>query len=203
MHDEHSVTRWISGLREGDDDAAREIWDRYNARVVNLARRKLGSFCRRVADEEDVAQSVFRRLCHEARNGGFPRLEDRDSLWNLLIVLTSNRAVDQKRYLGSQKRGGDQVRLESPASNASDDGQALDVHAGNDVPPEVLVQFAETHDELMNQLVPQLAQIARWKLEEYRNDEIAERLGLTPRSVRRKIGRIREIWGHELENEDL
>lgn len=184
------------GLREGDENAARELWDRYSARIMRLAARKLGGYCKRVADEEDVALSVFRRLYQEVEDGGFPELEDRGGLWNLLIVLTSNRVVDQKRHFATGKRGGGNVRGDSVFLNRLSSGSArgFDGQAGTDVPPSMLLELAEAHDQLMSRLDEQLAQIARWKLEEQDNTEIAERLGITPRSVRRKLERIREIW---------
>ncbi len=44
-----------------------------------------------------------------------------------------------------------------------------------------------------------LRQIAIWKLESYTNDEIAEKLQLTTRSVERKLQRIREIWSQVID----
>ena len=44
-----------------------------------------------------------------------------------------------------------------------------------------------------------LQQIALWKLEGYTNDEIAEKLDLTTRSIERKLQRIREKWSQVLE----
>lgn len=198
MRDEndHSVTQWIAKLRDGDDEAACELWNRYSGRVVRLARKKLGAFCRRVADEEDVAQSVFRRLYQNTKDGNFPQLQDREGLWNLLIVLTSNRATDQKRHLGSQKRGGGRVRGDSVFGDrvAAKELHGLDDRRGNEVPAEMIVELAETHDLLMQGLDDQLAKVARWKLEECDNAEIAKRLNITERSVRRKLDCIREIW---------
>ena len=75
-----SITRWIGNLKQGDDEAALQLWERYFQRLVQLARHKLGTTPRRVADEEDVALSVFRRLCDGAQDGRFEQLTDRDDL---------------------------------------------------------------------------------------------------------------------------
>ncbi len=42
---------------------------------------------------------------------------------------------------------------------------------------------------------PGLRQIAFWKLEGYTNEEIAEKLECTLRTVERKLERIRAYWG--------
>ena len=61
--DDDPVTQWIEGLKAGDEGAAADLWSRYFERLVQLARQRLSSTPRRVADEEDVVLSVFRCLC--------------------------------------------------------------------------------------------------------------------------------------------
>ena len=41
MADDGSITHWIPALKNGDSVAAREIWSRYYAKLVGLARNKL------------------------------------------------------------------------------------------------------------------------------------------------------------------
>src|SRR5262249_36398416 len=61
---------------------------------------------RRAADEEDVALSALASFCRGAEQGRFPRLEDRDDLWALLVVIAARKAVDLRQREGRQKRGG-------------------------------------------------------------------------------------------------
>ena len=56
-------------LRAGDDEAAREVFDRFARRLVGLARRR---FDRRLAhrvDPEDVVQSAFKSFFVRHREG--------------------------------------------------------------------------------------------------------------------------------------
>ena len=139
-NDQKSVTHWIAALKGGDEDAASQLWERYFAQLVQLARRKLGSEPRRIADEEDVAISVFRRLCDGAEQGGFELLTDRDDLWKLLIKITTNRAIDQRRHENQQKRGGGKVRGESHFRGHEDSAVAagLDGLLGPEPTPDML-----------------------------------------------------------------
>ncbi len=195
---DQSVTRWIGDLRHGDDEAARRLWDRYFHKLVSLARTKLGSAPRRVADEEDVALSVFRRLCGGAAQGQFEKLTDRDDLWRLLVVITTNRVIDQQRRDGNQKRGGGNVRGDSVLHR--DDSSSRHDHLIDSEPtPEVLAQLTEEHQRLMTKLDEGLQRIAHWKMDGLNNEEIAKKLGITSRSVRRKLERIRESWLEEIE----
>jgi hypothetical protein len=76
-----SVTRWLEQLKAGEQAAVQQLWTRYYARLVRLAREKLGAAPRQAADEEDVALSAFDSFCRAAEAGRFPRLLDRDDLW--------------------------------------------------------------------------------------------------------------------------
>ena len=60
-----SVTCWIGGLKAGDEAAAQQLWERYFARMVGLAREKLRAGRRGDlgSDEEDAALSAFDSFC--------------------------------------------------------------------------------------------------------------------------------------------
>src|SRR5262249_5293964 len=92
-----SVTRWIGRLQANDSTALQHLWERCFSRVVGLARAKLRGAPRRAADEEDVVVSAFDSFWRGAREGRFPRLDDRDNLWRLLATLTSRKAFEQVR----------------------------------------------------------------------------------------------------------
>ena len=86
--DSGSVTHWIGALRGGELDAAQPLWERYFARLVRLAQARLRTNRRPRAaeDEEDAALSAFDSFCRAATQGRFPRLDDRDDLWRLLVA---------------------------------------------------------------------------------------------------------------------
>jgi hypothetical protein len=92
MASKGSVTGWLDQLKAGDPLAAQKLWERYFRRLVGLARKKLQGARRGAADEEDVALSAFDSFCRGAEQGRFPRLDDRDNLWRLLMLLTARKA---------------------------------------------------------------------------------------------------------------
>jgi hypothetical protein len=105
--DSGSVTQWLGALRGGDLQAAQPLWERYFARLVRLAQARLRArpWPRAVEDEEDAALSAFDSFCRAATQGRFPRLDDRDDLWRLLVALTERKLTDQVRRARRQKRG--------------------------------------------------------------------------------------------------
>lgn len=187
-----SVTTWIGKLKAGETDAAQQLWQRYYGRLVSLARGKLGGLPKRVSDEEDVVLSAFHSFCLAVDAGRFPVLENRDDLWQILVMHTARKAVDQRRYQARQKRSG-------PA--AAD--VVLEEIVGEEPDPEFAASVAEELDRLMGLLDEELLRtIAVKKLEGYTNEEIATQLDWSLRTVERKLSVIRALWSEALGGSD-
>src|SRR5207302_11435918 len=77
--------------------------------LVRLARDRLRGAPKAVADEEDAALAAFDSFIRGAARGRYPRLDDSDDLWRLLVVITERKALDQARHERRQKRGGGKV----------------------------------------------------------------------------------------------
>lgn len=192
---EDDVTRWLHGLAAGDEQAVQEIWNRYYVQLVNHARRKLTPGRLRDADEEDIALSAFHSFYRGATSGRFPRLEDRHDLWKLLLVITARKASKSVRRATRTKRGGGQVRGESVFVAGDQKQGTIDAAMGAEPTPEFAAAAAEEYRSLMDQLPDEtFRELAELKLEGYTNEEIADRLNCSPRTVERKLNRIRETW---------
>lgn len=201
MSDPRSVTGWIAAVKSGDEQAAGALWQRYFDALVKLAQRQLDGAPRRVADEEDVALSVFRCLCDGAACGRFGKLLDRDDLWRLLVTITVQKAIDQRRRWTAKKRGGGKVRGDSVFANVGDGNPptGLDRIVSDQPTPELLALLAEQQQLLLQSLADEtLRRTALLRMEGRTNEEIAEALRITPRSVERKVQRIRGCWNREL-----
>ena len=197
----HSVSGWWEQLKSGQTEAADGLWRRYFERMVRTAKRSLPAGARRATDEEDVALSAFNSLCRGAKEGRFEAVQDRDDLWRLLVAITHQKVVDEIRRGTSQKRGGGEVRGESAfidITNLNKDG--INNAQGLKPTPEFMAAVDDQHQNLMEQLRDDsLRELCQMRMEGYSNDEIAERLGITTRSVERKLQLIREKWSRELD----
>src|SRR5262245_7518831 len=142
-----SLTTWIGQLRVGNPEAAQPLWERYFARLVAIARNKLRGTSRRDADEEDVALSAFHSFCRAARQ--FPRLTDRDDLWQVLVMLTARKAYQQRRRQQSLKRGGTGEGRDQGQAATLEEAAALDEIVGTEPRPEFAVMVAEQFDVLL------------------------------------------------------
>jgi len=198
----HSVSIHLDGLKAGDDVAASELWKRYYQRVAQLARRRLGDASRRVVDEEDVALAVFQELCEGAGRGRFKQLTDRNDLWQVLVMITRQKAVDQVRRQTRAKRGSGAVGGESVwmPIEAAGGARGIEQVAVEAPTPDYLCSLDEQHRKLIELLPDEtLRQIALWRLESYTAEEIAGRLLVSTRSVERKLRMIRDVWRMHLE----
>jgi DNA-directed RNA polymerase specialized sigma24 family protein len=190
----NSVTQWIAALKEGDQAAAQVLWEAYFRRLVGLAYARLRNAPRRIADEEDVALSAFDSFCRGAQAGRFPRLDDRNDLWQILVLITVRKAIDLRNYEGRPSRGRGRVQSVTELTQ-----ERIDAIGGNEPTPELAAQLAEEYQRLMEQLGDSTLQsVATWKLEGYTDDEIAARLGCVTRTVERKLARIRRMWAREM-----
>jgi DNA-directed RNA polymerase specialized sigma24 family protein len=187
VSDEGSVSRWLGPLQAGDPAAVQLLWERYFQRLVGLARLKLRRAPRGVADEEDVALSAFDSFCRNAGHGRFPDLLDRDGLWRLLVIVTVRKAAHLQRDQTRQKRGG----TKQPAN----DDSRLEQILSQEPSPALAAELTEEYRRLLEKLDDQvLVTIAVSRMEGYSVDEIANKLGCAPRSVKRKLQLIRSIW---------
>jgi DNA-directed RNA polymerase specialized sigma24 family protein len=194
MGPQGSVSRWLQQLQQGEAAAAQPLWERYFPRLVELARKKLRDAPRR-GTEEDVALSAFDSFCRNAAGGRFPRLADRDDLWRLLVVITARKAAHLARDERRRKRGGGAVQIDT----RPEEGLGLEQILSREPTPEFAAQAAEECQRLLGLLGErELEAVALWKMEGYTVEEIAQKMGYVPRSIKRKLRVIRSLWEKEV-----
>lgn len=194
-----SVTIWLDQLKAGDPAAAKPLWDGYFGRLVSLARGRLRTISRAASDEEDVALSAFDSFCRGAAEGRFPRLDDRDDLWQVLFMITDRKAKGHIRDETRQKRDTRRAVHGSAIGGATD--SAPDVLAGKASPepsPEFVAEVSEECARLLDVLGEgRLREIAIWKMEGFTNEEIAGKIGKSLPTVERKLAAIRALWNRD------
>lgn len=196
------VSLWIEQLASADRDAASRLWAHFCQRLMVFARSKMSPSTRRIYDEEDAAASAFRSLCRGIEAQRFPDVGDRGNLWALLVVITSRKIANQFRYEHQQRRNANQTLGEAMLQPS--DGSAVNLLQSvpsHEPTPAFAAEVADMSEYLMAQLgEPDLKQIVRLKLEGHTNEDIAELMKVTRRTIQRKLERIRRIW---LESTDL
>lgn len=185
-----SVTSVLARLRQGDQHAAFEIWGQYFQRLVAVARSRIRNSRQRIIDGEDVASVALTCLITGASDGKFEQLQNRDDLWQMLVVIAVRRSCNVYRDTRHDPAG------ESVLTGVSSDDFVLGVSTvvSSEPTPEQLVCYGEMYGQLSGTLDDELRRIAELRLQGYSTQEIADRLGIIQRSVQRKLQRIRQKW---------
>jgi len=188
MSSGHSITGWIPGLKAGDQEAANEIARRFKDKCLRLAekiyRTKFHDIHRPAEGEEDAVQDALATFCARAKQHGFADLDDRNDVWMILATITFRKICKQRKRATADCRDGENLCEEDLAGLISE------------LPgPVLLAELGETWDAAFALLDdPQLQQIARMDLNGSTREEIAEELGITDRTVYRKLELIRQKW---------
>jgi DNA-directed RNA polymerase specialized sigma24 family protein len=201
MPSSDSVTRWIRGLQDGDQEAARPLYERYFQRLIGLARTRLRGVPTGRVSPEDVAAHAFASFCVRLGEGGFGQLRGRDDLWNLLARIVVHKALKAVRFHTAQGRDFRlDLSLSAPGGSAAEPGEAVevDLQEQKSLSPDVLAEMNEEVQRRLDSLGDEtLRAIALARLEGCSNADIATRLEVAPDTVERKLRRIRAIWRRE------
>ena len=187
--DTQSVTRLIRAAQQDRASAVGPLLAAYFDRLVQLARQRLQNLPGMANYDEDVALRSFYSVYRRVRDPERPlQLMGRDDLWRLLAARTISRAIDL-------------IRRHRPGEVPNE--YNLEQLLTREPTPEEAAATADECRRLLDLLEePELRQIALWKVEGYTNEEIAARLDCVPRTVERKVSRIRLLWQHELKGLD-
>lgn len=183
----------LRSVEEGDQRATTKLWEYVYPRLLAYSRRKLPDRLRRVLDEEDVALSAFKSFVAGASRGSLGEIAGEDELWQLLFCISSRKAGGYLRQQSRQKRGGGKVVGESVFGEHALGGlEQVPDSKGS------LAQFSVDCQHLLDSLEDDILQtVALLRIEGYSVDEIATRVGLSSRSVERRLNLIRQIWTAE------
>ena len=193
MKNEPSATALISKLRNGDEEAARLLWDRFFAQLITLTRSRLQTSSRAMSDEEDIVLSAMKSFCIGMRNGRFPELSNRESLWRLLLTITLRKIADKQNYDKRGKRDFEKQQLNS--SPDADQNAEVNSFVSREPNPEIAAECAEQISRLLESLENEdLKKVAIMKMEGYTNIEVANDIKCSLTSIERKLRTIRSIW---------
>jgi RNA polymerase sigma-70 factor (ECF subfamily) len=178
------VARW----RQGDQQAATELFQRYAERLIGLARHNLSSRLSQRLDPEDVVQSVCRSFFAGARDGRYV-LQQSGDLWRLLVGITLNKLQDKCRRHTADKRSVDRER--SFGSEDSLFGLQAQVLA-RDPSPEEATALVDMLEKLMSPFDAPQRRMIELRLQGYPLEEIAADTGHCRHTVIRVLKRARQ-----------
>jgi RNA polymerase sigma-70 factor (ECF subfamily) len=179
----------MTHLRDGRNDAAAQVFQRFANRLIVLARKQLDPKILQKVDPEDVMQSVFRSFLARTAAGQLGEFNTWDNLWAILVVMTRRKCGRRTDYFYAARRD---VRRETPTNSTEDDNaSAVEIPDEEPTPHEAAV-LAETVELLLSDLQGRQREILTLSLQGYTPVEISTRLKCTERTVYRVLDRVKE-----------
>jgi RNA polymerase sigma-70 factor (ECF subfamily) len=174
-----SFAECLARLSDGDQGAAREIYEKFVGQLVALAARKLDPRLGAKADPETVAHSALESFFVRHR-AGTVEVHNWGMVFGLLAHITVCKALNRNRFHRQQRR-------DETAAVGIEDWQAV---AGGPSPADEAA-VAELLDTALKGFGPEERAVLDAYLGGEAATEVANRVGLSTRTVQRILERFR------------
>lgn len=175
-------------FREGDREAARELFDRYVCRLIALARSRISPKLARRIDPEDVVQSAYRSFFLRAASDEIT-LRRAGDLWRLLAAYTVNKLRGHVEHHSAQRRALDR---EYSTQTLLDQASRI-APASSEPDPEHATMIADELHNIMATAPVLERRVLEARLQGATIGEISADIGRSERTVRRLLKRMRGV----------
>ncbi len=175
----------IVRVRDGSEDAATELYQRYSDRIFGLVRSKMADGLKAQVQPEDIVQSVFKSIFRGVAAGGYDAPEG-GTLWQLMAVVAihkirRNASVRQAKKRDARRtESADAIEGFNPESNGSAE------------------EFEVAIRESIECLRSAEKEIVLLRVQGFTVEEIADQSGRSRRSVERILQGIRAKFSEQL-----
>jgi len=184
-------------------NAEEGLWEQFVPNIRQLARKRMPVGGLPIADDEDVAISVFRVFFDGIKNGRFAATQSKGQAQALLNRLTVDKTIDLIRFHQAKRRC---PRMSRPLEIEENGNRRETLAYVQSIPDDIAdsrqrtasneIEWREEANRMINALSEStLKTIVVMRFLGYSNDEIASKLGCVTRTVERKLNVIRRIWG--------
>lgn len=191
-HDE--TINLFSNWKQGDEDAAFVMFERYVNRLTALARSRLSPKMQHRVDPDDIVQSAYRVFFDRASRNEFS-LQRTGDLWRLLAAITLKKVQAKVEFHQAQKRNvGNDAGQSDASSFIAGPMEAVD----REPTPDESVALVEEIQHVLGQLDASQREIVEKRLGGMEVEEIAEAVQRSERTVRRALEAVRKLLEERL-----
>jgi RNA polymerase sigma factor (sigma-70 family) len=182
----------IARVKEGDDAAIGRLIERFGPEVRTMVRRRLPSRLRSQFDTVDFTQEVWQSVIADCRERAEP-FEDVRHLRGFLAGVVHNKVMQEyRRRTRTQKYD---IGREEPLYIRRGDRVVPRELPADDPTPSEAVQAVDRLDQILSGRSPTEVRIVELRREGLTIDEVAARLEIHEKAVRRVIASIRSRLG--------
>lgn len=172
-----TVESLLGRMRAGDRAAAAEFVSRFGARIRRRVRGKLHPSLRRLVDTDEVLSTLGRRLDEYVKEGRLRALGEAE-LWSLVFQIADHTLIDHHR---------DVARLKAATARSGPLAEIMAARGGESRGEKV--DLERVYASLPSGEDRQI--LSLW-LTETPYDVMAQMVGASPESLRKRCERIRE-----------
>ena len=162
------------------------LFETYLPKLIRLAEHRISTRMQAKFGSDDVAATVCRSVFRRFKEGTF-RFEDDAEFWRLLVTVTKRKISNKVRHFSTQSRS-----VEDELSET-----ASYIIASPEPGPSEAMAFEESLQAVANRLVPLELDVLTLRMDGFEHHEIAERLNVSERTIRRKIEVIKDHLNQE------
>jgi RNA polymerase sigma factor (sigma-70 family) len=161
----------IEAFQAGQVEAAGHLFERYYYRLIELARRQMGWRLRSTVGSSDLVQSVMLSVFELIREDRV-QVPPEGALWPLLVRISLNKIRNQSKYWKRARRDQDRVTSAAELQIVQKEPSPEDVAVLNETIKELFGQFSDRRQAVLSLL-----------LQDFGVSEVAERIGVSERTV--------------------
>lgn len=164
-------------------DCEQDVVDRYSDRLLRFAGSRLPTAIRARVDPSDIVQSAFRSFFQRQELGQFEYSEVED-IWRLLASITFHKLQHSIRHHSRQRRDvhRDEAGYEVIAATEAESPTASSLSIMQETLEVILGELPATHQKVLT-----------LRLEGHQIEDIAEKLGVSTRTVNRGLKLARQV----------
>lgn len=177
------VKRW----KDGDQDAAAELFRRYQQRLLRLVESHLNEKFRSRLGADELLNSIFGSAFRVTRQGAL-EFRDETGFWKWLVTVALHKMFKRIAYESAAKRDPDrqvagEFQLDSYVAERSGQLPTL----------AEVVETADLLETINERLDERQREVLRRTLEGFSQKQISDDLGVNDRTIRRDMTAIREV----------
>ena len=184
MGDDLEADDLLARAVDGDPWAVTCLWKILYPKVRQAVASRIASLPQLAGDTSDIASESLQAFFRKIEEGGLPELAEVNSLWGLLRAIAIRRVNDRRKWWNAAKRGGGAVMLSFREEDQPQLGES-----------QLMVEFQDLVDRLLDSLPNEESRgIVGLRLRGASVTDIAELMGMSVRSVQRRMRVIETIW---------